>query len=99
VHHNIKQGGEKLKEKINKMFSNDSVLIFIYIALMWIILSVVRSNLNLLTDDSAVLMFMNVVWIVILGFGTLALMALFMHLKKHKERIYTEDIENGEKFK
>ena len=88
-----------MKEKINKMFSNDSVLIFIYVALMWVILSVVRSNLKFLTDDSAVLMFMNGVWIVILSFGTLALMALFMHLKKHKERIYTEDIENGEKFK
>jgi uncharacterized membrane protein len=88
-----------LKEKINKMFSNDSVLIFIYIALMWTILAVVRNNLKFLTDDSAVLMFMNGVWIVILGFGTLALMAVFMHLKNHKERIYTEDIENGEKYK
>ena len=93
------KGRKKLKEKINKMFSNDSILIFIYIALMWMILAVVRNNLKFLTDDSAVLMFMNGVWIVILGFGTLALIALFMHLKKHKERIYTEDIENGEKFK
>jgi anaerobic C4-dicarboxylate transporter len=94
-----KKGGIKVKGKINKMFSNDSVLIFIYIALMWVILSVVRNNLKFLTDDTAVLMFMNVLWIVILGFGTLALIAVFMHLKNHKERIYTEDIENGERFK
>jgi len=81
------------------MFNSDSILIFTYIALMWIMLTVIRGNLKLLTDDAAVLMFMNVLWLVILGFGTMALMAVFMHLKNHKDRIYTEDIENGEKFK
>ena len=88
-----------MKKKISKMFSNDSILIFVFIALMWGILSVVRNNIKLLTDDVSVLMFMNALWIVILGFGTMALMAVFMHLKSHKERIYTEDIENGEKYK
>jgi hypothetical protein len=95
----IEKGDKKVKERINKMFSGDSRLIFIYITLMWTILTIVRNNLKFLTDDLAVLMFMNGVWIVILGFGTLALMALLMHLKNHKERIYKEDIENGEKFK
>jgi type VI protein secretion system component VasK len=81
------------------MFNSDSILIFTYIALMWIMLTVIRGNLKLLTDDAAVLMFMNVLWLVILGFGTMALMAVLMHPKNHKDRIYTEDIENGEKFK
>lgn len=88
-----------MKEKIDKMFNKDKILIFGYIALMLTILTIVRSNLKFLTDDPAVLMFMNGLWIVILGFGTIALVALFMHLKNHKERIYTEDIENGERFK
>ena len=88
-----------MKEKINKMFSNDSILIFIYIVLMWAILGVVRNNLKFLTEDTSVLMFMNAIWIIILGFGTMALVAVFLHLKNHKERIYTEDIENGERFK
>ena len=88
-----------MKEKVNKMFSNDSILIFVFTALMWAMLSVVRNNIKLLTEDVSVLMFINVLWIGILGFGTMALMAVFMHLKSHKERIYTEDIENGEKYK
>lgn len=88
-----------MKERIDKMFNKDKVLIFGYIGLMLAILTIVRSNLKFLTDDSAVLLFMNGLWIVILGFGTMALMAVFMHLKNHKERIYTEDIENGEKYK
>lgn len=88
-----------MKGKINKIFSSDSILIFAFIGLMWIMLTVARGNLELLTDDGSVLMFMNVLWVVILGFGTMALMAVFMHLKNHKERIYREDIENGEKFK
>ena len=88
-----------MKGKIDKMFNQDKMLIFGYIALMLTILTFVRSNLKFLTDDPAVLMFMNGLWIVILGFGTIALVALFMHLKNQKERIYTEDIENGERFK
>jgi hypothetical protein len=88
-----------VKERINIMFKKDKILIYIYIALMWAILTVVRNNLKFLTDDPGVMMFMNVLWIVILGFGTLALIAVFMHLKNHKERIYKEDIENGERFK
>lgn len=96
---NKKQKEENLKEKINKMFSSDSILIFVFIALMLAILTVVRGNLKFLTDDAEVLMFMNILWVIILGFGTIALMAVFMHLKKHKERIYTEDIENGEILK
>lgn len=88
-----------MKEKIDKMFNKDKMLIFGFITLMFIILTIIRGNLKLLTDDSAVLMFMNGLWIVILGFGSIALIALFMHLKNHKERIYTEDIENGERFK
>ncbi len=88
-----------MKGKIDKMFNQDKMLIFGYIALMLTILTFVRSNLKFLTDDPAVLMFMNGLWIVILGFGTIALVALFMHLKNQKEIIYTEDIENGERFK
>ncbi|SHJ89971.1 hypothetical protein SAMN02745751_03669 [Dethiosulfatibacter aminovorans DSM 17477] len=88
-----------MKGKINKMFSSDSMLIFVFIGLMLSILTVVRGNIKLLTDDAAVIMFMNALWVLILGFGTMALLAVFMHLKNHKERIYTEDIENGEKFK
>lgn len=88
-----------MKERIDKMFNKDEILIFGYIGLMLAILTIVRSNLKFLTDDPAVLLFMNGLWIVILGFGTMALMAVFMHLMNHKERIYTEDIENGEKYK
>ncbi len=88
-----------MKNKTNKMFSNDTGLIFIYIALMWAILTVVRNNIKLLTDDVSVLMFMNMVWALVLVFGTTALIVVFMHLKNHKERIYREDIENGERFK
>jgi hypothetical protein len=99
VYYNIEQKEVKVKGKINKIFSSDSILIFAFIGLMWIMLTVARGNLELLTDDGSVLMFMNVLWVVILGFGTMALMAVFMHLKNHKERIYREDIENGEKFK
>lgn len=88
-----------MDKKINKIYFGDSFLIFSFLLLMCIMLTVIRGNLKLLTDDGSVLMFMNVLWIVILGFGTMALMALFMHLKNHKDRIYTEDIENGEKFK
>ena len=88
-----------MKGKINKMFSGDSILIFAFVALMLAILTVVRGNLKLLTDDTEVLMFMNVLWALILGFGSMALMAVFMHLRSHKERIYTEDIENGERYK
>lgn len=91
--------GDKMKEKINRIFNNDTGLIVIFIGLMWAILSVVRSNIKLLTDDAAVLMFMNAVWMLVLLFGTTALMAVFLHLKKHKERVYREDIENGERFK
>jgi hypothetical protein len=93
------EGGEKMNERINKIFSRDKMLIFIYIALMWIILTVVRNNIKLLTDDPSVLMFMNVVWALVLIFGSTALLVVFMHLKRHKERIYREDIENGERFK
>lgn len=99
MYYNIEQKEVKVKGKINKIFSSDSILIFAFIGLMWIMLTVARGNLELLTDDGSVLMFMNVLWVVILGFGTMALMAVFMHLKNHKERIYREDIENGEKFK
>jgi hypothetical protein len=88
-----------MEERIDKMFLRDKTLIFAYVILLWAILTVVRNNIKLLTDDAAVLIFMNVVWIVVMGFGILALIAVFMHLKTYKERIYTEDIENGEKFK
>ena len=88
-----------MKGKINKIFSSDSILIFSFITLMWIMLTIVRGNLKLLTDDAAVLMFMNALCVVILAFGTMALMAVFIHLRSHKERIYTEDIENGERYK
>ncbi len=88
-----------MNKKTNSMFSNDKILIIIYIALMWAMLTVVRNNIKLLTDDVSVRMFMNMVWALVLLFGSTALIVVFMHLKKHKERIYREDIENGEKFK
>ncbi|SHJ55493.1 hypothetical protein SAMN02745751_02829 [Dethiosulfatibacter aminovorans DSM 17477] len=88
-----------MKNKINRMFKNDMILIYVYIALMWTILTVVRNNIKLITNDLSVLMFMNVVWALVLVFGTTALMVVFIHLKKQKERIYSEDIKNGEAFK
>lgn len=88
-----------MDKKINKIYSGDSLLIFSFILLMWAILAIVRNNLKLVIDDSSALMFMNVLWVVILAFGSMALMAVFIHLRSHKERIYTEDIENGERYK
>ena len=88
-----------MKEKINKMFIWDSALVIIFTALMWTILSIVRNNIGLMTEDISVKMFMNIVWMLVLIFGIVALEAVFIHLKNHKERIYKEDIENGEKCK
>lgn len=87
-----------MAEKINKLYLRDVLLIFSYILFLWIILTVGRDNIKLLTDDALVLVFMNAVWFVVLGFGTMSLMVVFLHLKKHKYRIYEEDITNGEKF-
>lgn len=88
-----------MKSRINKMFLNDKILVYLYIALMWTILTIVSKNVNLLTENTSVLLFMKVVWVLVLLFGTTALLAVLMHLKKHKNRIYKEDIENGEKIK
>jgi len=85
-----------VKEKIKKMFIWDSTLLIIFTVLMWTILFIVRNNIGLMIEDISVKMFMNIIWMLVLMFGTMALGTVFIHLKNHKERIYKEDIKNGE---
>lgn len=86
-----------MEEKISKMFIGDSILVIIFTVLMWTTLTIVRNNIGLMTDEVTSKFFMNALWMLVLLFGTVALGAVFMHLKNHKQRIYKEDIENGEK--
>lgn len=88
-----------MKEKINSMFHKDSAIIYLYVALMWTILTIASNNIKLLTEDTLVLLFMKIVYALVALFGTTALLAVYMHLKKNKERIYEEDIRNGVKSK
>jgi len=87
-----------VKKRINRMFIWDTALVIIFAVFMWIMLSIVRNNIGLITEDILAIIFMNTLCIFVLIFGSISLVAVFMHLRTHKERIYQEDIEHGEKY-
>jgi hypothetical protein len=88
-----------MNNKINKRYFGDVILMAIFLILMWAILLFVRSGIVEMSQDAMTQTFISAACFLALTFGTASLVAVWMHLTKHKNRIYKEDIMNGELMK
>jgi len=86
-----------MDQKVKNIFRRDTALIVVFTLLMWLVLSIVRSNIKNFANNLSEVFFMNTMWILVMLFGTVSLVAVYSHLKKHKTEIYKEDIKNGGK--
>ena len=86
-----------MDQNAKNIFRKDTTIIIIFTLLMWIVLGVVRSNIKNFANNLSEVYFMNTIWFLVMMFGSVSLLAVYNHLKKHKNYIYKEDIKNGGK--
>lgn len=88
-----------LQKRVNGLYKRDCALVFMFLALLWVILLFVLSNVVTLK----VIQDMGVGIYILAGavgaIVTSALIGVFFHLRRHKEDIYREDIANQEALK
>lgn len=77
------------------MYRSDCLLIGVFLVLSWVVLLFVLFQVFTLTEDKATLGIATLSAAAVGAFSSGALLAVLSHLKRRKESLYREDLENG----
>lgn len=81
-----------MKKKIEKMYSQDCAVIFLFMVVLWTILIYVLMQINDIVANQSVRVLIFFIGIIAGTFATAALIAVVTHLGKNRTQIYTEEI-------
>lgn len=79
-------------KRIIRMYQFDRFIVLMFVVLMWLTLTFVFFQVANLSSDNAVRVLAFISGAAAGAFGTAALVAVLVHLKKNFEVLYTEDI-------
>ena len=80
--------------KINKLYRQDTWLVFVFILFVWVVLGLVLVNVTSLAVNDVIRNVALFVGVVAGFFVTSALVAVLVHLKKNRIALYSEEIRN-----
>lgn len=80
--------------KINKLYRQDTGLIFVFILFVWVVLGFVLMNVSSLAVNDVIRNVALVAGAVAGFFVTSALVAVLVHLKKNRITLYSEELQN-----
>lgn len=81
-------------EKINKLYRQDTGLIFVFILFVWVVLGFVLLNVTSLAVSDLIRNVALIAGVVAGIFVTSALVAVLVHLKKNRIALYNEELQN-----
>jgi len=84
-----------VEKKILRLFYTDVVAVLFFLVLAWLVMVYVLLDLIELSPDRAIQIVSTVLCLITGGFSSLALYVVIAHLKKHRDDIYREDIQNS----
>lgn len=89
----VKKGEIKgMKKRIKMMYFQDRMVIFSFMISFWAILSYVMVNISYLDIDYTIKLIILLAGILAGIFGTTALIAVLIHLKKNCDELYMQDV-------
>ncbi|MBP1759493.1 MAG: hypothetical protein H6Q63_410 [Firmicutes bacterium] len=80
--------------KINKLYRQDTGLIFVFILFVWVVLGFVLMNVSSLAVNDVIRNVALVAGVVAGFFVTSALVAVLVHLQKNRISLYSEELQN-----
>lgn len=81
-----------MENKIKKMYRQDCSVIFLFMIVMWVILTYVMIQINSIVSNHSVKSLILFIGITVGFFATAALIAVLTHLRKNRTQLYTEEI-------
>lgn len=80
--------------KINKLYRQDTGLVFVFILFVWVVLGFVLMSVSSLAVSDLIRNVALVAGVVAGIFVTSALVAVLVHLKKNRIALYSEELQN-----
>lgn len=80
--------------KIDKLYKQDTRLVFVFILFVWSVLGFVLVNVSSLAESDLIRNVALLSGIVAGIFVTSALVAVLVHLKKNRHALYSEELQN-----
>lgn len=85
-----------MESKIKKLFRQDIAAILFMLAALWIVLIYAMTQIMQITTDPATGIAISMIGVVAGSFATASLMAVLVHLRKNKNKLYSEEINSLE---